>query len=785
MTQMPAEPSLQILENPGFLPLLPMLYLAWADGELSETELAHFRDIALQGELLKPESKALIATWLNPNQPPSAAALFSLLRHIRKVASNLEPPERASLVQLGLSLCDSEAPHLSTYWHDSANLQALAELESSMQMNSHEALFEVLGRRPPLPSPQKSLSSESEADFPIDLLRNTLDGRYAETIVSVRNLLAAPIFQFFPEDSKEAQRQRVMQWLRLITEQGLGAKAYPDTTQAAPDLGAFMAAFETLAYFDLSLTVKMGVQFGLFGGSIYFLGTEAQRQQYLPDIARGELLGCFAMSELGHGSNVRDLQTTATFDPAADEWVVHTPVEAARKEWIGGAANDANLATVFAQLVTAGSSHGVHAFLVPIRNAEGHPLPGIRIADCGHKMGLNGVDNGIIWFDRVRIPRANLLGRFAEVDSEGNYQSPIVSSGKRFFTMLGTLVGGRVSVAAAAVSVSKTALTIALRYSAMRRQFGPDGETETPILDYPIHQRRLLPRLATVFAHHFAVRHLVNCYTGQIPTDSQTVEAMAAAIKATATWHNNSCVQECRERCGGQGFLSINRLPALKADSDVFATFEGDNVVLMQLVAKSVLTDFRRQFSDNKFLGALRILGHKLDKFTGGPIKNFLIADEDVLREPTIHAELFQLRERELTLSLGNRISKRTKHGHTLFEAFKQCQNHALSLAHAYSDRIIHDAFWEAVKQETNPDVRRNLRLLCELYGLAQIEQDLAWLVANHCVTPLQAKRIPKLVTQICTELRPQAIHLVNAFAIPDACLAAPIAFEMAHKSAS
>ena len=92
---------------------------------------------------------------------------------------------------------------------------------------------------------------------------------------------------------------------------------------------------------------------------------------------------------------------------------------------------------VFAQLVVIGEVQGVLALLVPIRDANGATMPGVRIEDCGPKLGLNGVDNGRIWFDHVRVPRENLLNRYADVTSEGEYVSPIESPSKRFFTTIG------------------------------------------------------------------------------------------------------------------------------------------------------------------------------------------------------------------------------------------------------------------------------------------------------------------------------------------------------------
>ncbi|MCA9565988.1 MAG: acyl-CoA dehydrogenase family protein, partial [Myxococcales bacterium] len=322
-----------------------------------------------------------------------------------------------------------------------------------------------------------------------------------------------------------------------LARRGYGALSFPADCGGESDLGKFIAVFEELAIYDLNLVVKYGVQFGLFGGSILFLGTEKHHVKYLPEVGTLDLPGCFAMSELGHGSNVRQLMTTATFDRKSDCWVIRTPDDIARKEWIGNAAVDGRLATVFAQLIIGNEEYGVHAILVPIRGQDGKPMPGVRIEDCGEKMGLNGVDNGRLWFDNVKVPRENLLDRYAQVDRDGSYTSEILSPDKRFFTMLGTLVGGRVSVAAAGNSAAKTALTIAIRYSAIRRQFGPAGQPEVPILDYRTHQRRLLPLLAKTYALHFALRHLQERYIDRSPESMREVEGLAAALKATSTWH--------------------------------------------------------------------------------------------------------------------------------------------------------------------------------------------------------------------------------------------------------
>ena len=266
-----------------------------------------------------------------------------------------------------------------------------------------------------------------------------------------------------------------------------------------------------LATGDLSLLVKAGVQWGLFGGAVLHLGTERHHSAYLQKIISLDLLGCFAMTETGHGSDVAALRTTATYDPQTQEFEIHTPFEAARKEYIGNAARDG---TDRGGLRAADHGRrGAGRACVPRPDPAMRTAPladGVRIEDCGLKAGLNGVDNGRLYFDHVRVPRENLLNRYGDVAPDGSYTTPIENKTKRFFTMLGTLVQGRISVAGGAGSATKVALAIAIRYGEVRRQFsGPAADDEIVLLDYLAHQRKLLPALAKTYALHFAQGELV------------------------------------------------------------------------------------------------------------------------------------------------------------------------------------------------------------------------------------------------------------------------------------
>jgi acyl-CoA oxidase len=306
--------------------------------------------------------------------------------------------------------------------------------------------------------------------------------------------------------SKEQHRELVRQILRTLLASG-----YSPLTFFSSDIKKYFYLAELLSLVDLSTTVKMGVQYSLWGGSVLNLGTEKHRRKYFDAIDRFELPGCFAMTELRHGSNVAALETEAILDLSTDEWIINTPDDSAIKWWIGNAAEDGRAATVFARLKIPSSEgagalddHGVHAFVAPLRDEDGALLPGVEIHDCGYKVGLNGVDNGAIRFTNVRVPRENLLDRFASVDRSGRYSSSLSSPARRFAVTLGELTGGRVGLTSASVGVLKGAVTIAVRYSAQRQQFGPKDAAEIAVLDYPSQQLRLMPMLATAYVLHFA-----------------------------------------------------------------------------------------------------------------------------------------------------------------------------------------------------------------------------------------------------------------------------------------
>ncbi|PIA35060.1 hypothetical protein AQUCO_03600011v1 [Aquilegia coerulea] len=301
--------------------------------------------------------------------------------------------------------------------------------------------------------------------------------------------------------SMEQQREMTMKRIEYLTSRGV-FQGWLTGKGVDIDMRKF-ALLEVIGIFDHSLAVKLGVHMFLWGGAIQFFGTKRHHDKWLKDTENYVIKGCFAMSELGHGSNVRGIETITTYDSNTGEFVINTPCESAQKYWIGGAAMHATHTIVFSQLNINGSNQGVHAFIAQIRDKDGNPLPNIRIADCGHKIGLNGVDNGRIWFDNVRIPRENLLNSVADVSPDGQYLSAIKDPDQRFAAFLAPLTSGRVTIAASAIYSAKIGLATAIRYSLTRRAFSvsPTGP-EVLLLDYPSHQRRLLPLLAKTYGSY-------------------------------------------------------------------------------------------------------------------------------------------------------------------------------------------------------------------------------------------------------------------------------------------
>ncbi|MFN8090450.1 MAG: acyl-CoA dehydrogenase [Mycobacterium sp.] len=617
-----------------------------------------------------------------------------------------------------------------------------------------------------------------------DHLRNTLDGRWIDVRNRMREQLSRELFRPHYTPNTTVARAKVTEQLKRIAAFGASNDGFKKEYGGTGDVAAAVISIEMLAMSDLSLMVKAGVQWGLFGGAIENLGTERHHEAYMRRLIELDLLGCFAMTETGHGSDVQSLETTATYDPDTQEFVIHSPTPTSRKDYIGGAAESARLAAVFAQLITGGEGHGVHCFAVPIRDDAGNDLPGVTTSDCLYKGGLPGVDNGRIMFDHVRIPRENLLNKYADVEPDGTYTSPIENQNRRFFTMLGTLIRGRVTVGGAAAAAARVALDIAVRYSLERKQFkSPDGG-EVVILDYLVHQRRLLPLVARSYALQFAQNELVSkihdlqTADDPDPEEQRELESRAAGLKAANSWHASAAIQEAREACGGAGYLAENRLIALRADTDVFTTFEGDNHVLYQLVAKSMLTAYADDIKGMSPMEWVRFAanfaGDRVMKRTAAEtiMQTILDSRQDNEEQGSLfnrgtQVQMFEDREQYLLSTVTRRIRAKSKEM-SAFDAFNAVQDHVLETAKAHIDRIVLEAFVAGIASCPDGGARHILNQLCDLYALSVIEDNKAWYMEHRFLSTERAKAVTQGINERCRALRPVAETLVDGFGVPE-----------------
>lgn len=749
--------------SPGVISMLPLFFVGWRDSILSPTEMKMIHLRIREMKHLTNEDKNYLIAYTDPTNPPSTSLYKEWLHAIRTHAATLPHHQKLNLATLGVEMARVNMTNASDAEINTI-VGAIHELELAMGIDDptiQARLFEQIGIEAEV--------VDNEAGFDSAKLYDLTQWFRPEAKSKVKTLLLDPIFDI--DESmvdKDDLRNITLTRLQEIAHQGIGALSYPIANGGGGDIGSYMVGFEMLSHHDLSLAVKYGVQFGLFGGAILNLGTKYHHDTFLPKTGSTEYLGCFAMTETGHGSNVKDLETTATYDHSTSSIVIHSPTETAGKEYIGNALH-AHLAVVFAQLIVGDAHHGIHAIVVPIRDMNGQLLPGIKVADCGYKIGLNGVDNGRIWFDNVSVPKANLLNRFSDINDQGTYVSAIENPNKRFFTMLGTLVGGRICVGLGALAASKTALSIAIEYATRRRQFAPkEGMDESLIIDYPSHQYRLVPRLIKSMVLHNALSHLAHEFSSHPDEEAiRKIETKAAGLKALATWHTTDTIQTCREACGGKGYLSENALGRLKADSDIFTTFEGDNTVLLQLVAKGLLTEFKQSFHDEGFTAVLRYIGGKI-QFRMSEYNPYFTRNTSVehIESEAFLSDALKYREKKTLIALADRMKSYVDKRMAPHEAFLKCQMHMLDAAKSYIERVAYRMMQRSLaKMEASPE-KTMLQRITTAYALDIIMENRYWYLENDYMEGSKTKAIRRVYDKHIASFRKDISGLADSLGI-------------------
>uniref|UniRef100_A0A2K5W3G4 Acyl-CoA oxidase like n=1 Tax=Macaca fascicularis TaxID=9541 RepID=A0A2K5W3G4_MACFA len=449
---------------------------------------------------------------------------------------------------------------------------------------------------------------------------------------------------------------------------------------------------EVVSMADMATGVKCGIVYWLFGGAIRNVGSPEHVTKWFQPLQKQKYTGMFAMTERGHRSNVRGIQTEATIDLSAQEFVIDTPCENAEKMYIGNAMYR-NYAAVFAQLIVDGRSQGPHCFIVLVWDENGSLYPGVTAIDRRmYKEGLHGVDNGMVIFDKVRIPRENLLDKFGSVAPDRQYHSPTRNKSARFSAMLAALTPSRLAVAFQAMGAMKLGLTIAVRYSRSRRQFGPKTKEEVKIIEHQTQTLWLMPHLATALA--------LTCVSGYM----------------------------------------MENISGLRCDTDMFATFEGDTVVMLQVVGQELLAQYTKQYEEKPLFGLLQNWAESVgDKLR----TSFLAFNMDTVDDLAFLLKAVKIRERVLQWGLVTRIYYKVKtKKEDFFHAWNSCLHHVASLSLAHTHRVTLEQFSLAVKSCPDQEDQTLLMKFCLLYGTKLVFQERAWYLEHKYLTPVASLRI-------------------------------------------
>ncbi|CAG5122876.1 unnamed protein product [Candidula unifasciata] len=496
------------------------------------------------------------------------------------------------------------------------------------------------------------------------------------------------------------------------------------------------------------------------------LASEEQKAKWLPLIERFQMIGTYAQTELGHGTFVRGLETTATYDPKTREFIINSPTTTSAKFWPGGLGKTANFVVLMAKLITNGRDCGLQSFLVQIRDLETHqPLPGITVGDIGQKFGFGFIDNGFLILKDVRIPRDNMLMRYAQVLEDGTFVSA-----KNDRLLYGSMTLIRSHMASACGRALAMAATIATRYSAVRRQSEINaGAGEVQVLDFQTQQYRLFTQIASAYALLMAGEESSAVYrtvSSEVETGNlqnlPILHALSASLKAFSSWQMMFGIEQCRLACGGHGYSSASGLPKLYANEVSACTYEGENTVLCLQAARFLIKSYNAAEK-----------GEQLPSLAG-----FLQAPKGEKSRLTENLELDQLiaayehRAARQVREANSRFLSHLNKGATATEAWNQSSQSLVEAVVTFSHAFVVRAFIEKVTSSVlEPSLSSVLIQLAQLYALHGITRNSGQFLKGGYMSDHQLEMVENKLYELLAALRPNAVALVDAFEFPDGVL--------------
>nr|XP_040041910.1 peroxisomal acyl-coenzyme A oxidase 1 isoform X2 [Gasterosteus aculeatus aculeatus] len=603
------------------------------------------------------------------------------------------------------------------------------------------------------------------ATFDVEKLTHILDGGYEKT--KRRREIEAMVFSdpdFKEEDPNFLSRsERYDQAVKKSAQMILKLREYGI---ADPE--------EIYCYKNMVLGhhhEAMGLHFVMFLPTLYSQCDPQQARKWLPLAESLQAVGTYAQTEMGHGTHLRGLETTATYDPATQEFVLNSPTVSSIKWWPGGLGKTSNHAIVLAQLYTQGNCHGLHAFIVPIRDLDTHvPLPGIVVGDIGPKFGFSEVDNGFLKLENVRIPRENMLMKFAKVEADGTYLKP--PSTKLTY---GTMVFIRSLLVAESARALSKSCTIAIRYSSVRHQSEiRPGHPEPQILDYQTQQYKLLPLLAMAYAFTFVGQYMRQTYhriSGDINegdfSELPELHALSAGLKAFTTWATNSAIEVCRMSCGGHGYSRSSGLPDIYVEFTPTCTYEGENTVMMLQTARYLVKSYRQAQAGQQLSGIVSYLND---------LKHQRVQPQPVAGRPTVVdindlaslVEVYKQRAAILVELAAKSIQQELHHSKSQEDAWNNSAIDLVRASDAHCHYVVVKLFTDKLGEVSDTAIHSVMSTLALLYALHGITKNSGDFLQAGLLNVPQVLQISNRIKQLLSQLRPNAVALVDAFDFHD-----------------
>ncbi|OMJ66986.1 hypothetical protein SteCoe_35978 [Stentor coeruleus] len=532
--------------------------------------------------------------------------------------------------------------------------------------------------------------------------------------------------------------------------------------------------------YDQSLSTRMLVHIILYTDTIQNLGTEKHRELIDRAYALKDY-GSFGMTELGHGSDVGRLETTAIYNPKTGGFTLNSPTATSAKWWIGAIANTANMSIIFARLIIDNVDKGIQAFAVPIRNYETHDtLSGVVLGDCGKKISHDGIDNGFILFKNYEIKYDCLLDKLSQIKN-GKFKSSIKNKEKRLGIMMGSLIRGRFCVVSGSEINTRSCLTIAIRYGALRKQFG--NPNEESILSYQTHNCRLVTGLAKTVAMRCASKVIGDMYKAVKPISDVNPEcdelnefhSVLSSLKCVCSWYGIAISQECREACGGHGVSKYSSLGRHRGYVDVHATWEGDNTVLAQQTSKYILKILQKSFKGQKFIApTLNFLN--IDFQEVKTFKSLFTSRKEFENEKCI-ISLFEHRVNFLTHTSVMKLQESSMKYSDMTTAWNNSQIFYIQdLSKSFAELIMAREF---IKLSDNiyKDCKETGIIIKKLFYLYSADRilDSISLYLESAFTHVQEKIIKETFIKTAAELTPASLHIVDALSASDKILGSVI----------